>query len=651
MFKNYLRNNAAVVAAFLFAVCCAIVTLFLSPLFALVELVIIILFAVITIFSTIISRRHAKKFINKITDKFDYTDEKVLKAFPFPAVVCTDDGSIKWCNSRFVNRVVDSKETINGNISAFTNGIDLFDIVNSEESSVLLNNRSYKILSNTFEDDGVNYNVLYYIDNTEFRNLEKKYSLSRPWVILAKADNIGDNRLDFRDSERAEIKSMIESEIEKWSSEYNCIMKRLSDTRYIIITEKKEIDRMIESKFTILDTIRELRYKNTRLSSSISLGVADGDDLVQCESRARKAIEMALGRGGDQAAVTLNGSYTFFGGVLKSVQNSEIGKIRVVGTAFSELIEGSDEVIVMGHRWPDLDAIGAALGVCCACEAKGVPAFIATDKSKTLCQSLVDRILGDENQSVSIIDESTAINIIDKKTLLVIVDTHIKSYVEFPEVYKKAKTVFVIDHHRKSVDFIDNSVVFYHDPAASSTCEMVTELLAYIEPTPVLTKLVSEALLSGIMLDTKNFVLRSGVRTFQAAAFLKKNDADTVSVKKLFASSIDNYKLKNDIIASCEQFCGCAISVADVKSDNIRIVCSMAADEMLDISGVKASFVVYRLSNQINISARSLGEVNVQVIMESLGGGGHQTMAAAQIECDDINAVVSRLKKTIELDA
>ncbi|MBR4766556.1 MAG: DHH family phosphoesterase, partial [Clostridia bacterium] len=551
-------------------------------------------------------------------------------------------------NDKFLNRVIDDKATVEGNINAYINGKDLFEIINSEETPIYLNEHSYTLYSNSFESEGITNYILFYVDNTALREIEKKYNSSKPCVIYIEADNVGDSILDLRDSERAEIRSLVVGEIEKWTGHYSCIMKRLSENRYIVIAEKTDVDKMIESKFSVLDSVRQIKYKDMPVRASLSIGVANGKTFSECEKLARKALDMAVGRGGDQAAVANNESYDYYGGISKTVEKQGRVETRIIGSAFSELIEGSDDVIVMGHRNPDLDAIGAALGVCAVCESLGVPAFIATDKDNTLCSALINRILSDENQSVSIIDEQTAINLLDKKTLLVIVDTHIKSFVEFPEVYNKASSVFVIDHHRKSVGFIDNALVFYHNPGASSACEMVTELLQYTGSDVVISGLTADALLAGIMLDTKNFVLGTGVRTFQAAAYLRKYGADTVNVHKMFANSFDNYVLRNRIVSKSKQYKNCAISYADFESPDLRVICSQAADEMMNIQNVKASFVLYGINDVTCISARSYGERNVQIIMEEFGGGGHQSMAAAQIPDDSLESSLNKLLKTID---
>ena len=340
---------------------------------------------------------------------------------------------------------------------------------------------------------------------------------------------------------------------------------------------------------------------------------------------------MALGRGGDQVAVKKNESYQFFGGISKGIEKRDKVRTRVIAATLTNHVNNSSNVIIMGHRFSDLDSVGACIGMWSAM-VKGLHrnAYICIDKQKTLAKSLVTSF---EKAGFSSIfkTESEAYDLIDEHTLLIIVDTHSPNFVESKAVYEKCKRVVVIDHHRMMVNHIDNAVVFFHEPYASSACEMTTELVQYLGDCSI-SRLESEAMLSGIMLDTKNFVLRTGVRTFEAAAFLRSRGADTVEVKRLFSNSIDTYKVKYKLVSEAEIFNYCAIASADSNIPDIRIASAQAADELLGIENVKASFVMYKTGKTVNISARSLGDLNVQIIMEALGGGGHQTMAACQLE-------------------
>ncbi|MBQ2812570.1 MAG: DHH family phosphoesterase, partial [Clostridia bacterium] len=337
------------------------------------------------------------------------------------------------------------------------------------------------------------------------------------------------------------------------------------------------------------------------------------------------------------------------GGVSKSVESTTKVKSRTVAAAFTELIQGCDNVFVMGHRFPDFDAMGAAIGVVKIAQSLDKNAYIVTNKEQSMAKPLIETAEKEGFDGIFIsLDEAGAKITQSKKNLLVVVDTHITGFVEDTALLEKAGMVVVIDHHRKAVDYIKNSVIFFHDPSASSASEMVAELSEYIPTVTQLGSFAADALMAGIMLDTKNFILRVGSKTFEAAAYLKTQGAETVRVKKFFANDIENYHIRNRIISGARKYHNCAIALNDEPSSEIRAISAQAADELLNISGVDASFVIFKMDNVICVSARSYGAVNVQVIMEYLGGGGHQTMAAAQIKDSDIETVTADVMRSID---
>ncbi len=624
-----------------------LITAFYKPYLALAELAVFAVIMSIAVYRVITANRRYKKFMEVTSESLGFSQAKVLASFPFPAVVCNRKGYIQWCSKAFYSDIANGELTQSSHIDLFTNGIGLENIIAEDETHVQIKDRYYSVFTKSFSYDGNDYVVLFYLNNTRLKKTEIEYFNSRPYAILIELDNIDDSRSEFRDSERTEIKSRIEAEIDKWSDSYSSTLKKVSDDRYLIFTEQRNMTRMISDRFGILETIRNFEFKEKKIGSTLSVGVSSGASLKECEKNARRALEMALGRGGDQVAIKNNESYDFIGGVSKSSEKRTKVRSRVIGSALSELIKSSSNVIVMGHSYTDLDAIGAAVGVACAANCFGVPVHIATDKKKTLALSLVKKLEA-EGMEQLVISEDQALEIIIKKTLLVVVDTHIDTFVEFPSVFEKVETKVIIDHHRRSVTDVNGAVIFHHDPSASSASEMVTELLQYMGNEIVVNKTVAEALLSGIMLDTKNFIIRAGVRTFEAAAYLKDKGADTVSVKKLFANSIDVSRMRNRVISNAESYKGCAISVADFKTNDIRIVTAQAADELLNVTGIKASFVMFESNDTVNISARSLGEINVQLIMEALGGGGHQTMAACQLKGYNLPSARAALFEAID---
>ncbi|MBQ2973471.1 MAG: DHH family phosphoesterase [Clostridia bacterium] len=622
-------------------------TVFVEPRLAIAECIAFLIVCVIVVYRAVTAKNRYKRFIIKTSKKLDFTDQKVLSAFPFPVAVCDGKGYIKWCSDLFFNEISCGEITQTDKIEKFANGMDIDSIMHSEETCVSVDGRYYSVYPVPYQSGGDAYCGLYFLDNTRLKKTEIEYHNTLPYAVMIEMDNLDDSRNDFRDSEKTEIRSQVEAAMDNWSESYDSFLKKIGDDRYLIITEKKNINRMIEDKFSVLETVRGYEYKGKKTGVTLSIGVSSGDNIKSCEKKSRKALEMALGRGGDQVAIRTQDGYDYIGGVSKSAEKRNKVKSRIVGSTLAELMKSSSNVILMGHSFTDLDAIGAAVGLVCAAQSFDIPVFIATDRKKTLAGTLIEK-LDSENMGDIIINQEYALELMTKKTLLIVVDTHIESFVEFPKLYEKAETRVIIDHHRRAVTDIENALIFHHDPGASSTCEMVTELLQYINPEIEISSTVAEALLAGIMLDTKDFVIGTGVRTFEAAAFLKDKNADTVKVKRLFANTLEMNKQRTAVISSAESFMKCAIAIADFTSKDIRVISAQAADELLKVNNIKASFVMFENAGAVNISARSFGEINVQVIMESLGGGGHQTMAACQLKGYDMRKARAALENAIK---
>jgi len=634
-FKGFWYDGLMIVIAAGIAAVFVAMTFFVEPRLAVAECVGLVLVCVIAVYRALSAKNRYKRFLIKTSKKLDYTDSKVLSSIPFPVAVCDGKGYITWCNEGFLNEISNGDISATDNISKFTDGIQLDSFLNRDGTCVLIGGRYYNVFSISYRSSGQNCNALYFLDNTALKKTELEYFNSRPYAVLIEMDNLDGSRTDLRDSEIAEIRSRIEGTLDDWAESYNSVMKKISDDRYLIVTEQKNIGRMTEDRFSILEAVRNYEYKEIKTGATLSIGVSGGDNIKACEKGARKALEMALGRGGDQVAIRNKDGYDYIGGVSKSAEKRNKVRSRIVGSALAELMKSSSNIVIMGHSYTDLDAVGSAVGLACAAENFGIPVYIATDKKKTLALPLIEK-LEIEGMGGLIIGQDKAVDLLDKRSLLIVVDTHIESFVEFPKLYDIAETKVIIDHHRRAAADIEDAVIFHHDPGASSASEMVAELLQYMDSELKISKTVAEALLAGIMLDTKDFVIGTGVRTFEAAAFLKENKADMISVKKLFANSLEVNKLRTRVISSAENFMGCAVSVVDFDSPDVRIIAAQAADELLKVSGIKASFVMFESAGVINISARSLGEINVQVIMESLGGGGHQTMAACQLKGYDM---------------
>ena len=508
--------------------------------------------------------------------------------------------------------------------------------------------KKYTVFSGNTEYKNEVVYALYFVEDTELKNYRTSYNESRPVVLFVSLDGIEESLREFRESQQAEILGGVETIIENWFAKYNCISRKVNHGRIIALCETKSLDAMKEDKFSILSLVRSYTYNDKVMGITLSIGAGSGENFFECENTARQALDMAMGRGGDQVAIKLNkNDFEFFGGMAKGVQKRTKVRTRIVASAIGEIIKSSSNVLIMGHRFADLDSLGSAVGVAMISNALGRDARIVMSSKTTLAMPLAKHL---ENAGMSelIIEPQNVDDYLKKGTLLIIVDTHRKSFLEYPELFDLANKVVVIDHHRKTVDHINKAVIFYHEPNASSASEMVTELIEYIPVDVKIPQVCAEALMSGITLDTKNFVMKTGVRTFEAAAYLRSLGADTVAVKQLFSNSMKTQKDKSEVVKNAAMYNNCAIGVVDFESDDIRIVASQAADELLNIDDVDASFVLFKTDNVMNISARSYGELNVQLVMEELGGGGHQTMAAAQLNDETFESTLKCLKQAMD---
>jgi c-di-AMP phosphodiesterase-like protein len=425
------------------------------------------------------------------------------------------------------------------------------------------------------------------------------------------------------------------------------IVRKVENDLFYIVMESRHLQSVMDNRFHILDEARQIRI-NDRMHVTFSIGVGDGaSSLAESEKFARQSLDMALGRGGDQAAVKTENGFCFFGGASKGVEKKSKTKIRSIALAMQELIENSDKVFLMGHRFGDLDSVGSACGLAGAVRLMRKPAYVVVNRHNCLAGQLMQR-MEQCSDGPNFLEPIDARGQITENSLLIIVDTHNTDLLESPELYHAARYVIVIDHHRKSVNFIENAVIFHHEPYASSASEMVTEIIQYFRLDTEISAAYADALLAGIMLDTKNFVMRTGVRTFEAAAYLRKIGADTIQVKTLFSNTISMYSTRAQIVAHAELFRNNAISAVKMQTPDTRVLASQAADELLGIQGVDAAFVLYLEENSVGISARSMGNINVQLIMEQLGGGGHQTMAAAQLPGCTIQEAKEQLLLVLE---
>lgn len=597
--------------------------------------------AVLSVMNAIVSKN-----ITRYVTSMDRGISTVLREefydFPSPILLTDPEMTIIWYNRSF-------EKNIFGDDRVY--GIQLSELVGSNTSKFFSDSGAVvKILDNYYRVKATEHesglSIVSFIDCSSQVALEQEFRASHKTVMFIAVDNYEEVLQNSKESDKAGFRAQIEKLFERFIENTNGILHRLSSDRFYCIIEERHLVPIIERRFDILDEARSISL-GERSNVTLSIGVGRGaKDLAESEKFARQALDMCLGRGGDQAAVKTESGFEFFGGISKGVEKSARVKTRVISTALLELISNTQNIYIMGHRFADFDAVGASVGLCGAFRSMGKNAWVVVDPEKNLSKSLIEHIRshGGADYFKTIPEARLEFG---SQDLLVICDTHNPDILDSKELYEQATQVVVIDHHRMMVNHIDNAVIFFHEPFASSACEMSTELIQYFGPECKISVAEAEALLCGIMLDTKNFVMRSGARTFEAAAYLKKLGADTITVKRLFADSLETYREKSILIQSAKLFHGCAIASTDSDAPELRLAAPQAADELLGIVGVKASFVIYRVGEICYISARSLDAFNVQLIMEAIGGGGHQTMAGAQIEAT-IDEAISKVKDAIE---
>ncbi|MCI9509703.1 MAG: hypothetical protein HFF10_08180 [Angelakisella sp.] len=591
--------------------------------------------------------RDTEKQLSALRESLFGAQRDSVAEFPMATMILRETGEVLWQNDYCRQHVLDGADAFGRQITDLVPQVDLAGEMGPDGQNVMVGDRMFTLYYLRTDRQAEPVYVLYFFDDHDLKIYAKEYFDSRPWVMLMVIDNFSELFLDAKENERSKTMGEIEHIIETFAEENHGLLKKLEKDRYIAVIEDRYMRQVEASRFQLLDQIRSITAGD-RISATMSIGVGSKEgSLHESEALARQALDMALGRGGDQAAVKLRDGYEFFGGVSKGVEKRNKVRTRIVANAITEIIQTSQNILVMGHRFADLDCVGAAVGLCAGLRNMGRTAHIVLDQERSLAQSLVDRVKA-EGLGDLFLSPEAALETLGQDTLLFVVDTHVKTLLESPTVYAGCRNVVVIDHHRKMVDHIDNAIIFFHEPYASSACEMVAELDQYLGEKQKISTVEAEAMLSGIMLDTKNFTLRTGVRTFEAAAYLRRMGADTVEVRKLFASTIDAYRSKAQLVASAQEYRGCAIACTEREVPDIRIIASQAADELLNISGVDASFLLFTSGTGVNISARSMGEVNVQVIMESLGGGGHLTMAAAQLPDITMEETKLRLREAID---
>lgn len=586
-----------------------------------------------------------KNVIEKANHYFDSNGGS--QTYPIPTVVVGVDGAVIWYNKLFRKGIMSETMLQSGSITELIGDVDIASAAADHAPiEITFRDRKYAVYVGTIDQDTRSY-CCFFFDNTELEYYAEEYRQTRPSVFLIKVDNLDDVYKTYRNSECEVISGEIETILENWAMGYPCVFRKISGGRFFMVIEESGLEKLIANKFDILKRIRDYRYSGNPMELTLSIGVGRGNTMRESEELASQALEMSQSRGGDQATIDRSGEFEFFGGTVGGTTKSSRVKARIMAISLSNYMLNSDIVFASGHAFSDLDSIGAAVGIFEMARALDRPCYILSDREKTMAGGLIDSVEKSLHRHL-FIDADKALQLMrGKASLLVVVDTHRPNSVDFPELNDRFTSIAVIDHHRRTSNLFRNAVLFYDEPNSSSASEMVTELLQYTPAKVDLYPMSAEALLSGIMLDSRNFILGTGVRTFEAAAYLKSHGADTIAVKQLFANSMDNYKVKAAILSSAFNYKHCAIAVSGESADNMRMIASQVADDLMSVTDIKSSYVCFSENGMTCISARSLGEMNVQVIMEKLGGGGHFTMAATQLKGVSVEEAIEKLKAAI----
>ena len=597
------------------------------------------------------------RFMNALTGDMDVAAKDAMVNSPLPMVIFRpESGEIIWTNDRFLHLTGRREHLFDTGLDGLVEGFPTRWLMEGKAmcpQEVRLGLRRFQVYGHLVRTDELSrasgfLATTYWVDVTDLSRAREAYINTRPVVALLVLDNYDEVLKPMSDSARSALLSEINSRMDAWTSDTGGLFCSIDRDRYIFIFEERYLQDYVDAKFSILDAVRQAPCaEGGPVTLSIGLG-RGGDTFGELYHYAALSVEMALSRGGDQAVVRNKVGFEFYGGHTKELEKRTKVKSRVMSNALRALISDSAAVMVMGHKMPDMDAVGAAAGVCALCRKLNIPAYIIREGDNSPGQAMIERLSAQEHYKNRFITAQEALLAAGTSTLLVVVDTNRPDQVISQDLLESCTKVAVIDHHRRAAEYIEGAALNFHEPFASSASELTAELLQYQLDSADLYRVEAEAMLGGIMLDTKNFTMRTGGRTFEAAAFLRRAGADTAEVKKLFQTDLNETIAKYDLIRSATLYRdGVALAVAERSVG--RVTASQAADELLNIAGIDCSFVVYPGSGDVTmISARSMGETNVQVILETLGGGGNGAAAGAQVPGRTVDEVAQLLKIAID---
>ena len=614
-------------------------------------LVILLLF----VHNRVASGRRKKALLHYIQSTTDSLGTAFKTGSPFPmAVIKMSDSEIIWGNASFyqISGLRDSflHQKMEDVVPRFSTRW-LTEGRTECPQDIELQGRRYRVYGNLIRSEDEHASLLlatlYLADMTEMFNVRDEFIRTRPIVSVILVDNYDELTNNLPDSAISSLDARINDRISSWCENLGGLLRKFERNRYLLIFESKDLQRLQEEKFSILDDIRSITNPSG-VAATLSIGIGkDGSSFQENYAFANLSIEMALSRGGDQAVIKDRYNFNFFGGRTKETERRTKVKARVIASSLNELISQSSQVFIMGHRMADLDALGAAMGLVCICRKRARPVHIVLDQEKNAAKALLTVLQDYPEYDNLFVSGEDALLAADSKTLLIVVDTNRPDQVESLALLESVNRVAVIDHHRRAADYIEQVVLNLHEPFASSASELVTEILQYAVEPKEIRIMEAQALLAGLVLDTKNFSVRTGSRTFEAAAFLRRAGADTVDVKKLFQNDLDDTIARYQIVQAARLYRN-EIAIAALEYQATRTLVAQAADELLNIKGILTSFVLYQDGDRVVISARSIGEANVQVILEPLGGGGNAATAGAQVPGKSVREVLAELVASID---
>ena len=647
-----------VIIAILFIVLCIVKPVCIVP-----SIIIYVGIVVYTMWTDNKRKTELSEHIRELNFNVDKVSKRSLINSPFPLLIAETNGNIIWKNAKFVQEF--NNYDVNKFISNLLKDIKL-EIDNNEKiknnkltMDFTIEKKKYKVVGEYIRSKGINrvndkkqkkdyMATLYFLDETEKEKLAESIEKSKVCIGVIKIDNYEETMQRIEDEDQAQILAKIEKNIYDWANTFKGVIIKSERDMFILVCEQKDLEKLKEEKFTLLDTIKGINMPE-KVQATLSISITnEGDGNYQKLKYAKDGIDIALGRGGDQAIVRENGKYTFFGGRTEELEKITKVKARTISQALEEVILDSNRIFIMGHSNGDMDSMGASLGIYRIAKTLKKETYIVNETFGMSLEKFMDVIQDEEDYKETFITGDKAIELADNESLVVVVDTNKRNYVEEPELLNATNRVVVIDHHRMSTEYIENPILSFQEVYASSACELVTELIVYSKNDIKLTNIEVEALYAGIMMDTKNFTFKTGVRTFEAAAYLRRCGVDIIKVKKWFQSDFETYTIVSEIVSKAEiVYDSIALAVYDKEDENANIIGAKAADTLLTISDISASFVIGKRGNKVYISGRSIGDINVQVILEKMGGGGHITLAGAQVEGKSINEVKEALISNI----